>query len=1177
MKLLRFIFSLILLFGCSDPNPEKPEIVAPAALGTVLDVNMVEPIVTKITSTNAPKFFRPPAPRVIETQSLNGFGAPSITNYTIADGLPTSILDAPFFDNSGNLWLGGFSGLVKFDGANFTSFDGNNGMAGFLVDDIFIDSDNLIWLSTEEGISTYDLQGFTNFQIGVDYQSNGKFFIDRTGNKWVISSQGLFHLTDGKFSKVYLGPELSNEKIQGIAEDKEGNIIISTDSGLFSVSKGFSVLPYSIPNGKVAKGSFLYSDREGNLWFSQGDFISTYDGNRVKIIAPKSAELKNPIFHQDDTGKIWIGWLDTYAIMSCYDGEKIRTFELWEKDSRYYLTGITNDAYGNIWVTSSGGLAKLSFDFPSEFEGYPDYDFLRSIVKSSTGELWGTDNSSLIKFEENRLKFYDRGIHFPSNKMSGIFADRNGNIWLSAQSDNNPDYKLFRFDGETISIYGEAQGIKSEYIGEKYQDSKGRYWFAANDGLYLLEGDQITFYENDHGLPEYDFTCLLEDSRGVLWFGSSGEGLFRFDENTLINYKKKDGLLDGFIHSIAEGPYGDIWIGMDRGVNKFDGKTFKTFSKSSGLNQDVITIVSDTLNRKLWFGTLNGLGVIPFEQIPEENIKLKTYNYRSGFNFSFINPHGLVVDDDGNIYLAGSNDVKISVPKFEDMIIQKPSITGLRIDSNPISWKVLSSSSNLADSLLIRNEMITKLGRILSPLELAEYQKSYRRLKFDSLRRSDFLPANLLLPYGIKSIIFDFSPSSPSFGKGTLYQYKLLGFEENWSQASEIAFASFGNLREGKYTLLVKVIKPFGESQETRFTFTVLPPWYRTWWAFIGFFVLAIVVIKVFEVYRSRMLKRKNRILEAIIARRTDALHKSLEELKATQSQLVQSEKMASMGELASGIAHEIQNPLNFVNNFTEVSDEMVNEAIDEQNKSPEIRDEKVIKGLLDEVKNNLQIIRKHGLQADAIVKNMMAHSKQGQAKRELINLNSLTNGFLKMSYHSFLSKYKNVDQEDVILEICTDENLPQVNVIPQEIGKILLNLLNNAFYAVRERMMKERGIPRLYQPCVKVSTFLDSDASGNSITCVSIQDNGIGIPDSIRGKVFLPFFTTKPTGQGSGLGLSLSYDIAIAHGGKIALKSEENEGSIFTLCLPVNEEKSIKEDGIENPTVKKAANYEKT
>ncbi|MBN3581361.1 AAA family ATPase [Algoriphagus aestuarii] len=301
-------------------------------------------------------------------------------------------------------------------------------------------------------------------------------------------------------------------------------------------------------------------------------------------------------------------------------------------------------------------------------------------------------------------------------------------------------------------------------------------------------------------------------------------------------------------------------------------------------------------------------------------------------------------------------------------------------------------------------------------------------------------------------------------------------------------------------------------------------------------------------------LERKVLLRTQELQLQKEDLEQTLTDLKKAQRQLVNSEKMASMGELASGIAHEIQNPLNFVNNFTEVSDEMMDELLEEYKKSTDSRDESLFQELLSDVKSNLQKIRKHGLQADAIVKNMLEHSKQGQGRHELTDLNTLANGFLRISYHSFLAKYKNIISKDIEIEmdISIDESIPKVSVIPQEIGKALLNLLNNGFYAVLDRKLKNQENEKDFQPLVKVSTELFTHGNGTKNILIRVTDNGLGIPDSIKDKIFQPFFTTKPTGSGTGLGLSLANEIIISHGGELTVQSKEKEGSEFIVSLPL-------------------------
>jgi signal transduction histidine kinase len=255
-------------------------------------------------------------------------------------------------------------------------------------------------------------------------------------------------------------------------------------------------------------------------------------------------------------------------------------------------------------------------------------------------------------------------------------------------------------------------------------------------------------------------------------------------------------------------------------------------------------------------------------------------------------------------------------------------------------------------------------------------------------------------------------------------------------------------------------------------------------------------------------------------------IEKAYTELKATQSQLIQSEKMASLGELTAGIAHEIQNPLNFVNNFSEVSEELVTELKEELiNGGLE-----VAKGLSDDVIKNLQKIKHHGLRASDIVKGMLQHSRSSNGQKEPTDINALADEYLRLSYHGLRAKDKSFNAE---FKTDFDPDLPKINVIPQDIGRVLLNLINNAFYAVSE---KSKLQATSYKPQVIVST-----KKVNTKIEICVTDNGPGIPAEIKDKIFQPFFTTKPTGQGTGLGLSLSYDIVKAHGGENQEESKKH------------------------------------
>ncbi len=313
--------------------------------------------------------------------------------------------------------------------------------------------------------------------------------------------------------------------------------------------------------------------------------------------------------------------------------------------------------------------------------------------------------------------------------------------------------------------------------------------------------------------------------------------------------------------------------------------------------------------------------------------------------------------------------------------------------------------------------------------------------------------------------------------------------------------------------------------------------------------------ITAFKLDRTEKVKRTTAILleETIeeleqkrkaIEETNTALTKSLDELKAAQSQLVQAEKMASLGELTAGIAHEIQNPLNFVNNFSEVSKEL----LDEMKVELDLGNTADAKEIADDIIKNLEKINYHGKRADAIVKGMLQHSRSSSVATEPTDINALCDEYLRLSYHGLRAKDKSFNAS---LNTHFDESIGNINIIPQDISRVILNLINNAFYAVNERTLSAASTPTAvkYEPTVSITT----KKIGDKVE-IRVSDNGNGISQKVQDKIFQPFFTTKPSGQGTGLGLSLSYDIITkGHSGELKVETTGTEGSTFIVSLPVN------------------------
>ena len=443
------------------------------------------------------------------------------------------------------------------------------------------------------------------------------------------------------------------------------------------------------------------------------------------------------------------------------------------------------------------------------------------------------------------------------------------------------------------------------------------------------------------GFQVIQYIEYVQDKAGNIWFSTIGEGVSKYDGSSFTNYTTAQGLASNSISCIIQDRKGNLWFGTNGGgVSKYDGNSFTNYTTAQGLADNMIYgIVEDSIRNIIWFGTnlgLSGLKQNASSNGNDQGDVFEIFNNSTGYPIKDLNANALCLDNKGILW-AGCGDNKLI--RFDYAALNKNTeplsleIQNVKVNNENICWNNLirkPQTNKAADSLAMLNEMVTTFGKVLLPAVLDSMRKKYGDIQFDGITRFYPVPVNLVLPYEDNNLSFDFAAIEPAMPKQVKYQYKLEGYDKDWSPLSNNTSAVFGRIREGDYTFKLKALSPFGIWSETEYTFKVLPPWQRTWWAYTIFALSFISITWGALLNRSQKLRRENRILEEKVAHRTNQLKKSLEELKSTQAQLIQSEKMASLGELTAGIAHEIQNPLNFVNNFSEVNKELIEEMKNE-------------------------------------------------------------------------------------------------------------------------------------------------------------------------------------------------------------------------------------------------------
>jgi signal transduction histidine kinase/streptogramin lyase len=823
-----------------------------------------------------------------------------------------------------------------------------------------------------------------------------------------------------------------------------------------------------------------------------------------------------------------------------------------------------------------GGLSRYDGGSVTGFaadQGFQDNSCL-AIAQNRTGRLWMCgQNGGIISYNANEpdrskrmFTRYASPQGFPDITGFSMISDKSGSLWFSA------DEGVSHFDGRTIVKYTPAQGLIAPSVVSLMEDGRGRMWIGTYEGgISRFDGKSFTNFTTKQGLVHNTVWCFYEDEKGNVWMATRG-GLSLFDGKIFKNFTKAQGLTDNKLSYVTEDKNGNILIGswgggvsvirkqmvdkLTSGENIPNGEAiFENFTTNEGLANDVVYSILEDEEGNIFIGTSLGFTVlrggisILGECLAKDGIEY--FNQKTGYPIKDIaNNYSMYLDKKGVIW-AGTGDKLL---KFDYKKVRRNSsplkvfIEAVQVNNEKISWHTLQqartnssepTSKTYSVEPFVKNEL-SVFGRKLAEHERDTLIQRFGKVRFDGITRFNALPENLVLPYAFNNISFDFAAIETARPSMVQYQFMLKGYDKTWSPAGIKSTASFGNISEGSYTFMVKTRSPEGIwSEPVAFQFKVLPPFYRSWMAYLFYVLLLIMgIFAVDRFQRRRLIARERQRAMKLELVQAKEIEKAYTELKSTQAQLIQSEKMASLGELAAGIAHEIQNPLNFVNNFSEVSKELLGEVKDELAVGNALLANEILK----DIQGNLEKINHHGKRADAIIKGMLQHSRRNTGSKEPTDINALVDEYFKLAFHGLRARDKSFN---AFMETDLDESIGKINIIPQEIGRVVLNLITNAFYAVNERSKQSDAG---YQPTVWLRT-----RQLNGQVKVEVADNGNGIPEKDKEKIFQPFLTTKPAGEGTGLGLSLSYDIVKGHGGELLLETKEGKGTTISIILPVN------------------------
>ncbi len=1096
-------------------------------------------------------------------------------------------------DNKGNKWVGTIREGLMFCAANDSIFraapfqNKNSTLfknANTLITALYVDSTNTIWITTRTAIfkyypETHSLK--TIIDYGEDYvflNSWNQIKPDIQGNIWITNNQREALKFDG------ISDSYESVKIQGNTDNRQIDGLMLTDfcqdrSGIFWMGTyGFGLLKYN----PISKPFRFYMPVASDTLYP--------------LIGPVFGLIESTV-HPD---LIYVSCMGSGFAEFNPKVQKFTSipFKSQLGSSRGVVGGMLEERNGTLWLGTWGdGLIKMDanrqeikrYNARDSVENPISGNFIRVIKKDSIHNLWIGTNTGLSIFNPSSEKFTrisdlnSRSFtKSTTNKVENLLHTDGVMGIIDKETDNKKDSIRIQITapgkylavavGEGITYmvdYGWIENARGDTIwsSSKYSDSyfaggavknrmqlgwvnleKGSYtlhyvtddshsygmWNSTPPNLLSLYGIAIVSVTNsslqttlDEAITNIEKTQILSNvsisdialGEKYAWISTLG-GLNRLDLNTdsILIFQHDPENVNSLLNDKINGMYFEsdtaIWLATDGGLDRFNSitKSFTHFSEEDGLPTNFISDIVPGDKGELWISTQNGLSqMVQSEGI--DKITFVNYNSSDGIgNDNFSANAGLCTN--AGVYFFGGNK---GITAFEKVV------------ANQVPPQII-----LTD-LFIANKSVTDMGDA-SPLN-------------DALINTK----DIDLSYDENAISFEFTALHYSNPSKNQYAHKLEGYDTDWIYDNR-NYAAYTNLDPGKYVFKIRASNAFGVWNKDGLTIhiSIAAPWWRSGWAYAGYvLILALLIFGVDRFMRKRIADRereKNREKELAQAKEIEKAYHNLEvahqELKSAQSQLVEQEKLASLGQLTAGIAHEIKNPLNFVINFSDLSIELIDEVLDEfKTKINEAQKEEVENNLND-IKANLLKINQHGTRADGIVKSMLQHSRGGSGKKEPTELNALVQEFTNLAFHGMRA---GKNPMNVKLDFDLDEKVGQVNLISDDFSRVVLNLCNNAFDAMREKAnaqnLNNDGVE--YNPTLTVI----SRRMGDSVE-LSIADNGPGIPEEIRNKILQPFFTTKKGTDGTGLGLSITNDIVIAHGGDLKIDSDIGSGTRFTINL---------------------------
>ncbi|MFD1314650.1 two-component regulator propeller domain-containing protein [Namhaeicola litoreus] len=1078
-------------------------------------------------------------------------------------GLPSTPY-SQLIDSEGSIWFALSSGIARYDSENLEIYGVEQGVEGKFINWIHEDAKGRIWMVGNQGtLSVLDRKSNLAYELTSSFPVTRKFTIkeDANGIFWITDNGNGIYIVDLE-NKIIRNFGVENGLLSKfnfeILVDSKGKIWITTGNGFNMID-----LENNLNTKYDSKNLISISeDKKERIWLVTANGINILNKNRneASFLSKENLDHTNNSFltsaFEDENGHFWIGTNNGNVYKYDEKEQTLNTYFVKPTTNGAWMYNFFEDQQGQIWTAcGQGGVFKIDKDGykPGNYitdDGLGDNN-VWATLEASDGMIWigthgGIDIYDPINNSIKHLGLEQGLVHLRNTNLK---EDSKGRIWAGG---NQSGVSIIDLKNKTIQKLTDETGIKSHRITSTMEGIDGSIWLSSFIGeiqaIDLDKGLYKRYIDNDTIVQKSRKDRIIQTEKNIIWVADQEYGLHKMDleKNMRWRFTTENGLISNLLYSIGKDHKNRIWIASDKGVQIIDENELNitTFTTNEGLGaNDVYDVIEK--DKKMYLGTSKGLTILEKEEGETALWKVKTIGKNQGLDYIDFCQNSISFDRNGRLWAGAEGQILtvMDIPKI-DTVNYAVAVTSINIFDESLKFRdneFLQKKYNEIDTLwqYEKNDFVLR--------QKTEIDSSYQithNITWETVEGSYDLPTKLTLPADQNYLSFNYNGRQFNNPDKVVYRYILEGIDKKWSPiTTNTTSENYRDLPPGDYTFKVAA-KGFNGiwSKPATFSFKITPPWWQTWWAYTLYALLGLTLAYfVHKMQKARTIriereKSKDKELE-----QAKEIEKAYTELKETQNQLIQSEKMASLGELTAGIAHEIQNPMNFINNFSEVSSELMAEMVEELDKG-EIEEAKLISK---DIIQNLEKIGLHGKRASSIVKGMLEHSRNSSGKKELIDINVLADEYLRLAYHGLRAKDKSFNSD---FKTDLDESLPKVEIIPQDLGRVILNLINNAFYAVTARA--ESGEEN-YKPLVTVTTKNLKDQ-----VLIKIKDNGTGIPPELKDKIFQPFFTTKPTGKGTGLGLSLAYDIVTTgHGGAIELDTKTGEGTEFSIYIPIQKD----------------------